>query len=268
MAQKNFAWREPWNLRAAPIAITDRLYYVGNKDVSCHVIKTDEGAILLDAAFGNTSYLLVESLWEAGVAPKDVKLIIHSHGHEDHCGATRRMKELTGAPVYLGADDVETVEHGTPLTCAEYTYGITNFEPFTVDHPLTHGEVITFGGVEIHCHHTPGHTAGTFSYTFDIDVDGEVRTAGIFGGPGMWTMEDEHRDEQGYPGNREDFGRSLEYLKNLDVDIWLGAHPDQSFTFQKAERLAQGEQPNPFIDPTGWKAFIDRIRGRYIEKFG
>ena len=268
MRQKNYAWREPWNLHVTPIPITDTLYYVGNRDVSCHLIKTPDGAILLDTAFANTSYLLIESLYRIGVRPEDVKLIVHSHGHEDHCGATRRVQALSGAQVYLGEDDVGTVQKGTPLTCADYVYGIKHFETFTVDHPVRHGDVIEFGGVAIHCHHTPGHTAGTVSYTFDVEVDGRAYCAGIFGGPGMWTLEDESRDEQGYPANREDFRRSLDYLSKLDIEVWLGAHPDQSHTFEKAERLARGERPNPFVDPEGWKAFIEGISKRYRERFG
>lgn len=253
------AWREPWRHQVPAFAITDSLYYVGNRDVSCHLVRTGEGPVLIDTAFAQTSYLLVESIRSAGVAPQDIVLMLHTHGHEDHCGATRRMQALTGAPAALGERDVSTVETPTILTCAEYHYGLSHFEAFTVDRALKHGDEIDVGGTVFHCHATPGHTAGTMTFTFEVQENGKNYTAGLFGGPGLWTMEDEHTEAQGYPGNREDFAASLDYLKALEVDIWLGAHPGQCDTFGKCERLQRGEKPNPFIDPAGWRRFIEAI---------
>ncbi len=263
MPGKNNQWSRPWELETASFEIADSLYYVGNKDVSCHVLKTDDGAILFDTAFAQTTYLLVDAIRAVGVAPPDIRKIVHTHGHEDHCGGTRRMKGLTGATVYLGERDIETVEKGTPLTCAEYMYGIPDFETFEVDQPIRHGDAIELGGRTIHCHATPGHTAGTMTFTFEANVDGTTLTAGMMGGPGLWTMLDEHTAAQGYEGNRDDFGRSMEYLADLDVDVWLGVHPGQSDTFEKKERLDDGEMPNPFVDPAGWRAFIGNMTKQY-----
>jgi len=163
-------WKEPWTLRVDPIAITDRLFYVGNQDVSCHLVKTPAGAILIDTAYAQTAYLLTESIRRVGVDPDDIRIILHTHGHVDHCGATRRMKELSGADVCLGEADVPTVQEGLPLTCAGYWYGMTDFETFTVDRPLRHGDTVELGGLAIRCHHTPGHTAGVMTFTFDLPV--------------------------------------------------------------------------------------------------
>ena len=80
-------------------------------------------------------------------------------------------------------------------------------------------------------------------------------------------MADEHIADQGYPGCREDFAKSISYLKTLDVDIWLGAHPNQNDTFGKQERLESGENPNPFIDPDGWQDFIAAIDNNIQERF-
>ena len=260
---KDHAWREPWKLHTPAFAITESLCFVGNRSVSCHLIKTAHGAVLIDTAYAETAYLLTDAIRSLGIAPDEITLILHTHGHVDHCGATRRMRELTGATVAMGEQDIETVGRGTALTCAEYLYGITDFETFAVDRALRHGDTIDAGGTLIHCHHTPGHTAGTITYTFDVLVGGERLTAGLFGGPGLWTMREEHRAAQGYPGNREDFARSLAYLKTLDVDVWLGAHPGQNDTFGKYQRLSAGERPNPFIDPLGWKRFIERIDAEF-----
>ncbi len=268
--QSNPVWEEPWKLRTPPISITDRLHYVGNRDVSSHLIDTGDGLVLIDTAFAQTAYLLTESIRAAGADPADIKIILHCHAYVDHCGATRRLKELTGATTAMGEADVETVEKGTPRTCAEYWYGMAGFETFPVDRPLKHMDTVELGEVTITCHHTPGHTAGTMTYAFEMPVDGTRRLVGLFGGPGLWSMRDEHRETQGYPGNREDFAKTLAYLKTLDVELWLGAHAEQCDTFAKAERLAKseirlanGEKPNPFIDPAGWKRFIGGLEAEF-----
>jgi metallo-beta-lactamase class B len=270
--QMHYQWREPWDLQTPAIPITDKLLYVGNKDVSCHLLKTSVGAVLIDTGFASTTYLLTEALQEAGVTPSDISLIIHTHGHVDHCGGTRRMKELSGAHVALGAADIDTVEKGTALTCAAYLYGIPHFETFEVDEALEDGVDVDCGDVVIQCHHTPGHTPGTMTFTFELPVGSEKLTVGLMGGPGLWTLMDEHCAEQGYAGNREDFKRSLTYLTDIDVDVWLGAHPSQCDTIEKGERLAvqsaqRSDEPNPFIDPTGWKRFIDNLKSEYEKRF-
>lgn len=256
-------WREPWQLRAPAFLVADSLYYVGNRNVSCHLIKSTSGVVLIDTAFSQTTYLLTESIRSVGVDPTEIKMILHTHAHVDHCGATRRLKELTGATIAMGEQDIETVERSTPLTCAEYFYGINDFETFKVDRPLKHMDSIDLGDTVIQCHHTPGHTPGVMSFTFDVQVDGKCLTAGLFGGPGLWTLKDEHRDAQGYPRNRQGFSETLKYLRTVDVDIWLGAHPHQNNTFDKFERLRRGERPNPFIDPVGWKQFLADIESDF-----
>ena len=256
-------WREPWTLKAPAFAITDCVFYVGKRNVACHLLRSAQGWVLVDTAFAQTTYLLTESLRTLGVDPGEISMILHTHGHVDHCGATRRLKELSGATVAIGEADVETVECGTPLTCAEYLYGIDDFETFKVDRALRHGDSVDLGDLVIGCHHTPGHTPGVMTYTFPTEVDGRCLTVGLFGGPGMWTLVDQHRDQQGYPQNRRDFSDSLKYLRTLEVDLWLGAHPGQNDTFGKWEQLRQRETPNPFIDREGWRQFIRGIDAEF-----
>jgi len=223
-AEKVPFWREPWKLQAPAFEIADGLYYVGNSNVSAHLLRTSEALVLIDTAFAETSYLLTESIRQVGYDPADIDLIIHSHGHIDHCGATRRMQELSGA-----------------------------------------GDVIDCGDTQIQCHLTPGHTPGVITYTLEVEVDGERMLAGMFGGPGMWTLTDQYREDQGYPENREDFGRSLEYLRELPVQMWLGAHPGQNDTLGKYERLAGGESPSPFVDADGWLAWVEKMQRDFAD---
>jgi metallo-beta-lactamase class B len=52
----------------------------------------------------------------------------------------------------------------------------------------------------------------------------------------------------------------------LPCDIFLSDH-GSFFSFeQKRERLARGENPNPFIDPDGYKRFVDQYQKEFRQK--
>lgn len=48
----------------------------------------------------------------------------------------------------------------------------------------------------------------------------------------------------------------------MNIEVWLGAHPEQNKTLEKARKLKEGAQPNPFIDPQGWKNFLEMMIAR------
>ena len=258
----NELWREPDALRVPPFRIMGDLYYVGNRDVSSHLLTSDEGHILIDTGFATTVPLLVESVRSLGFSERDIELILNTHGHEDHAGGNRRMIEATGAENAIGRRDVETVEEGTEMTCGYYIYGVESFETYEVDMALDGGEEFIRGDNRVRVHNTPGHTPGTCSYEIPLGHEGEELTGFLFGGPGQWTFRRRNRS-QGYEGDMDDYRRTLDYLKGIDVDVPLGAHPDQSRTFEKHEAALSGSETNPFIDPDHWERFIGRLEENF-----
>ena len=247
----------PWKFHVRPFRIAGGLYYVGNSSVSSHLIDTGEGLILLDSAFPQTVYLLLESIRRLGFDPDDMAYIVHCHGHYDHFGGTKAIVEVAGAQTFLGEADREILESRPELSWAP-EYGVEFHETFRVDTPLRDGDVVSLGHTSIECVHTPGHTAGSMSYFFALYEKEQTYKAGIHGGPGLNTLTDEYLEEYGLPRSRRaDYMKSLEKLKRRTVDIHLGAHPDQNDTFGK--RAVMTEQTNPFIDREAWPRFLDKL---------
>lgn len=60
----------PWKFYVEPFRIAGGLYFVGNADVSVYLIDTGDGLILLDTAFPQTLYLLLESIRRLGFDPE------------------------------------------------------------------------------------------------------------------------------------------------------------------------------------------------------
>ena len=256
----------PWKYAVEPFRILDGLYYVGNANVSSYLIDTGDGLILFDTAFPQTVYLLLESIRRLGVDPDDIAYMIHSHGHYDHMGGTKAIKELTGAKTALGKADADMIHNRPELTWAN-EYGIEFHEAFDVDVPLEDGQVIALGSVEIECVHTPGHTAGCFSYFFNVTESGRTLRVGTFGGPGLNTLTDEYLAAYGLPrSRRQDYLNSIERLRREHVDVFIGVHPGQSNVFGK--RDASMGSDNAFISPGDWLEFLSAMEAQAASQFG
>jgi metallo-beta-lactamase class B len=256
----------PWEFFAEPFRIAGGLYYVGNRDVSSHLIDTGDGLVLFDTTYPQTVYLLLESVRRLGFDPADIRCIIHSHAHYDHFGGTRAIVELTGARTALGEQDVEVLTERPELSWGK-EYGVEFRETFDVDIPLADGQKLEFGEVTFECVNIPGHTPGSISYFLHVEEEGSRLRVGAHGGPGLNTLTDEYLRENDLPfSRRDDYMDSLARLREEDVDIFIGIHPSQNDTLGKHSRMKDGE--NPFIDRTAWPAFLDGLEKRAGEAFG
>jgi metallo-beta-lactamase class B len=256
----------PWRFAVEPFRVIDRIYYVGNTDVSSHLIETGEGLILLDTAFPQTVYLLLESVRKLGFDPADIKYILHSHAHYDHMGGTKAIAELVGARTFLGEQDIPLLAERPELTWAE-EYGVAFHEVFEVDQPLHDGDVVRLGAVAARCAHIPGHTPGAMSWFLDATEGGRTYRVGFHGGPGLNTLSDEFLSRRGLPQScRDNYMQSLEKMKREPVDVFLGIHPSQSDTLGRQARRTP--EVNPFIDPQAWPAFLDGLQDAAAQLFG
>lgn len=84
-----------------------------------------------------------------------VKYIVLTHGHIDHIGALRFLKEKTGAEILMHAGDVRE-------GCAKDTHMFEGGLP-KVDRTLKDGELLTLDGMSLQVIHTPGHSPGGIS---------------------------------------------------------------------------------------------------------
>jgi metallo-beta-lactamase class B len=235
--------------------IIDDIYYVGNGWVSSHLITSEKGHVLIDTCMPETGSSILKAITSLEFRPRDVRYILTSHAHIDHLGSTKMLAEETGARVCVGEADVEAAEKGSTTRA-----GLTGFTPFKVNMPLREGDVIAVGSKEIHVYHTPGHTPGCCSFGLKIEHESRKYNVFLFGGAGLNVFEEENLRKNIYGGTVQDLARTVERLETLNVDVWLGNHPNQNNTFAKQELLAKGATPNPYIDPQGWKAFLKGLK--------
>ncbi|MCD8021176.1 MAG: MBL fold metallo-hydrolase [Clostridiales bacterium] len=253
---------KPWTLAIEPFQVAPQTWYVaGQTWVGCYLIDTGDGLILIDTAIPESLYLLIDSIYKLGFKPSDIKKILISHAHFDHCGAARAMKELTGAELYMSKEDTEFLEK-----CPEETLVLdkdSHPQMFTVDRYYSDDEPITQGNVTIRSMLTPGHTIGctSFFWTVKNPVTGEKYEVAMHGGVGSNTMNDAYYATSKYltPDLRDRFLADAEEVKKIHVDIALPSHPNQILITDRAGTYTHESQP--YLDDTVWADFMDeRVR--------
>jgi glyoxylase-like metal-dependent hydrolase (beta-lactamase superfamily II) len=89
-----------------------------------------------------------------------VTAILITHAHIDHIGGAQKLKQATGAPVYMNANDLELKKM---LGIQASWLGMPEPEQPEIDVPIKEGDRLIVGPAEFHVLHTPGHTQGSVS---------------------------------------------------------------------------------------------------------
>ena len=89
-----------------------------------------------------------------------VKGIIITHAHIDHIGGAAKLKELTGAPVYMNENDMELRAR---LDVQAGWIGIEPPAEPEIDVMVRDGDIVALAEQPFHVLHTPGHTQGSIS---------------------------------------------------------------------------------------------------------
>ena len=237
-----------------PFRMYGNLYFVGSTRVSVHILKTEEGLVMIDSGYPDMFDIICDSMEKVGLSPKDLCAIIHTHGHIDHTGTTLRFKKLSGAKTYISRIDNDIINGKKDLSWAkELKY--EKQEEFDCDVLLEDGDILTFGTTSIRFASTPGHTEGTMSFFVDLCEKGKKITAAMHGGAGLNTLSEKYLEQNGLPLDlRDAYKQSITKLSSEKVDLVLGNHPQQNDTSGKGGKVLLGES---IIDPSEWNKFLD-----------
>lgn len=248
-----------------PFRIWGDLYYVGDKKVCMHLLNTGDGLILFDSGYPNTYEYLLSSIRKLGFDPKDIRYVIHSHGHFDHFGNGDLLRRDYGCQILMSQVDTQLLRE-MPSRALCHLGPNDNDDVCWPDGEIQDGDIIALGNKKILCRLAPGHTFGTLAFFFDVEENGKTRRVGYWGGVGMLTMYKDYCREMGLPQTKCEVMRStIAMLRRESVDITLGNHPAQNFTMEKRARMLEQPGINPFLDANEWPGLLNRVEANLNE---
>jgi glyoxylase-like metal-dependent hydrolase (beta-lactamase superfamily II) len=120
---------------------------------------------LVDTGTRGTGSRVLKALERLGKKPEDLKQIVLSHGHGDHSGDAKAIREATGAKIFIGKEDAPIVTGEAPYPYPRMgmkaIYGhLAKFERFQPDVAVDGRTEIDGGLVMIPA---PGHTMGHYA---------------------------------------------------------------------------------------------------------
>lgn len=247
--------REANNSAFPPHQVIGNIYYVGTADYASFLITSDQGHVLINPDFEDSVPLIQKSVEQLGFKFQDIKIILISHAHGDHCAGTARAKELSGAQVMVMDADAPVMEHGGA--------GRGAFPAVKVSRVLHDRDEVRLGGNTLVAVLTPGHTKGCTTWTLKAQDHGKSYDVVIVGSAGVNDARTLVNNPN-YPDIIADYQRCFQALKALPCDVFLASHGVFYGLKEKYPKLAEGS--NPFIDPDGYKAHVTLMERAFYYK--
>lgn len=243
-----------WVTAFPPHRIIGNIYYVGSKDLAAFLITTPQGHILINSNLATSVPQIKKSVEQLGFRFSDIKILLISHAHIDHCAGSALLKQLTGAKYMVMDADVRSIEDGGK---SDFQYAKSKdmlFPPAKVDRILHDGDEVRLGDVVLVAHLTAGHTKGCTTWTLKVRDGGKTYNVVIVGSPNV-NPGYKLINNPTYPQIAQDYEHTFHVLKSLPCDVFLGAHGGYYGMTEKFSRI-KSSCVNPFIDPEGYKSYV------------
>ena len=257
------AGREEWSQPYPPFRIVGNIYYVGTYDLSCYLITTPKGHILINTGLAASADIIKNNIETLGFKVSDIRILTTNQVHYDHVGAFAAIQRMSGAKIMVDSKDAQVLEDGGKSDYEMTRYGVM-FEPVKVDRQLKDNDVIELGDTKLTVLHHPGHTKGSCSFMLDVKDENKKYQVLIVNLPTIITNR-KLSDVSEYHDISKDLANTIGALKKLNFDIWLAAHAGQTNLHAK-HKPGDPYNPGAFIDRAGYDKELADLEAEYEKK--
>ncbi len=130
-----------------------RRLVVGPLSANCYIVGAEAGreGMIIDP--GAEAEVILRNVKDLGL---EIRSIVLTHGHIDHIGALKEVKEATGAEVAIHTDEAKSLQEQS----LSRLLGLSYPTPLPPDRLLKDGDSIDIGDLHFLVLHTPGHSPG------------------------------------------------------------------------------------------------------------
>jgi len=175
-------------------------------------------AVLVDTGCPGEEERILRGLRRYNLEPDRLALLLHTHGHLDHAGSTRALKERLQVPTAVHPGDAPKLRAGdsgllVPLRFSSRVLSLflnPRFPAIEPDLLIEEGYSLAEFGIPATVVHTPGHTPGSISILFEDGraIAGDLMMGGSLGGA-------LHPSEPGYHYFAEDLTELRRSIRKL-----------------------------------------------------
>ncbi len=193
---------------------------VGPIETNCYILSDPDSkeAVVIDA--GDDADVILDYIQKEQL---HVVYVLNTHGHFDHIQANDAVRDKTGAPLAIHADDVELLQN--PEKIGGMFRDVKGCRP--PEKILHNGDVLFFGAYQLQVIYTPGHSKGGCCFY-------EAKEKVCFTGDTLF---------RGTVGRTDLYGGNLGVLRNSvkerlkllpdDVTIYPGHGPESDMAFER-----------------------------------
>lgn len=151
--------------------------------VNCYIVFSEgsKSGIVVDP--GGSADEIIKFVEDNNI---DLKYIVLTHGHGDHIGGVKALKDKYDIPVLIHKEDEEMLKDANKNLSKTMAFGAIEIIP---DRTLVDGDIIKFGELEATILHTPGHTKGgiclkieNYLISGDTLFKGSIGRTDLYGG--------------------------------------------------------------------------------------
>jgi metallo-beta-lactamase class B len=250
---------DEWNAPHVPFRLFGNTYYVGVAGLSSVLITSDAGAILIDGGLPQSAPLIDANIRALGFRTQDIRLIVSSHEHYDHVAGIAALQRISGAMVAATAPAARALAQGGP-TPEDPQSRSARFPAVKNVKVIADGEVLRVGPLAITAHHTPGHTPGATTWSWQSCVGS--RCLDMVYADSLNPVSDEGFRFTSRPSTVDAFRKAIAKLEQLPCDVLVASHPSAVDLAGKLARWKKDPSTNPFIDPNACRAYAATARKR------
>ena len=217
-------WDE-WNKPAPPVRLHGNSYLVGTCGIAAILVTGSKGHVLIDGGTADGAALIAANIRALGFRLEDVRLILHSHEHDDHVGGVAALQKMTGARLYASPVAAKVFETGAASGDDPQAGMQPPFPAARVDQIVKDGDVVRLGDLALKAHATPGHTSGALSWSWTACEAGCLSI--VYADSLSPVSRDDYRFLD-HPEGVAAFRRSIARVGALDCDVLTTPHPSAS----------------------------------------